>query len=283
MNSPLLTIVTINRNHAEGLERTVASFLPLRGDPAVEFLFIDGASTDASLAIAKTFYHSDEIHSQPDKGIYDAMNKGLERANGKFVIWINSGDEFIASVWEAVKPRLQSSAAAVIAGGIEVSGGSEVEGTIMHSRQLLSGPEQLPRHNIHHQSAFFCGATALSHGGYQIRYRIVGDRALVLSLYLAGELFEYIPVVVARFEQGGISSMHEKRELENFHLDHELGLINTRVYFQGVTRHLLYHRITIPAWNRLKSKISRWGLSHIPRPAWLKRLFAQPDRSSMMR
>lgn len=90
-----LSIVTINRNHAAGLHKTIAS-LRTQTDVDFEWLFIDGASTDESVAIAKTFLRpGDVLVSEPDRGIYNAMNKAIPLASGDYVLFLNSGDTFL--------------------------------------------------------------------------------------------------------------------------------------------------------------------------------------------
>lgn len=96
MNKPTLSIVTINFNNVKGLEETCQSVLNQeiqRG--AFEWIVIDGGSTDESIDYLKNIEnHIDQWVSEPDKGIYDAMNKGMNLANGEFLWFLNSGDRF---------------------------------------------------------------------------------------------------------------------------------------------------------------------------------------------
>ena len=91
---PFLSIITINYNNSIGLERTIQSVIS-QTFKYFEFLVIDGASNDGSLEIIQK--NKTAIHhsiSEPDTGIYNAMNKGIKKANGDFVIFMNSGDTF---------------------------------------------------------------------------------------------------------------------------------------------------------------------------------------------
>lgn len=92
-NLPLLSIITINLNNASGVLKTCASLLRIIDDPDVEMIFVDGLSSDESKACASSFYRDELIICENDTGIYDAMNKGLLIAQGKWCLWINSGDE----------------------------------------------------------------------------------------------------------------------------------------------------------------------------------------------
>lgn len=95
---PLLTIITITYNAEKYLERTLKSVqLALFNgvdSSQVEYLIIDGNSKDSTLEIANTYAHIvTNIISEPDRGLYDAMNKGLALAAGKYVWFLNAGDE----------------------------------------------------------------------------------------------------------------------------------------------------------------------------------------------
>ena len=93
----ILSIITINLNNAPGLKRTIQSISD-QSYTKFELVIIDGGSTDDSVEIIKSF--ADKITywiSEPDSGIYNAMNKGILKANGEYCLFINSGDFFIKS------------------------------------------------------------------------------------------------------------------------------------------------------------------------------------------
>jgi glycosyltransferase involved in cell wall biosynthesis len=89
---PKLSIITINYNNLDGLKRTVESVINQTWKE-FEYLIIDGGSTDGSAAYIESqslnFYYS---ISEPDKGIYNAMNKGIAKATGGYLLFLNSGD-----------------------------------------------------------------------------------------------------------------------------------------------------------------------------------------------
>lgn len=87
------TIVTINYNNYSGLQKTITSVQRVLC-PRVEWVVIDGASTDNSFDLIMKTKGINKFVSEPDKGIYDAMNKGVALANGKYIIFMNSGDTF---------------------------------------------------------------------------------------------------------------------------------------------------------------------------------------------
>lgn len=90
---PKLTIITIVYNNVRDIERTINSVLN-QTYRKIEYIIIDGKSTDGTLDIIEKHKNSiSKIVSEPDKGIYDAMNKGLALATGDYVLFMNSGDE----------------------------------------------------------------------------------------------------------------------------------------------------------------------------------------------
>lgn len=106
---PKLSVITINYNNLEGLKKTIESVFS-QTCKEFEYLIIDGGSTDGSVAYIES--KSDAIDywiSEPDKGIYNAMNKGIELATGEYILFINSGDHLFSNkVVKSAEKYLQS-------------------------------------------------------------------------------------------------------------------------------------------------------------------------------
>jgi glycosyltransferase involved in cell wall biosynthesis len=93
--SAKLSIITITYQAEQYLERTIQSVLAQGHRAEIEYLVIDGASKDGTISIIEAYKSDiDYIVSEPDRGIYDAMNKGLQRSTGDYVIFMNAGDTF---------------------------------------------------------------------------------------------------------------------------------------------------------------------------------------------
>lgn len=96
-SSPLLSIITVVFNNASDIERTLRSVVGQSYKQHVEYIIIDGGSTDGTLGIIQQYKAViDVLVSEPDNGIYHAMNKGLALAKGTYVLFMNSGDELYA-------------------------------------------------------------------------------------------------------------------------------------------------------------------------------------------
>jgi glycosyltransferase involved in cell wall biosynthesis len=88
------SLITVTYNAAQWIERTIQSIIT-QSYPHIEYIIIDGASTDTTLSIIKNFQLSTfnfQLVSEPDQGLYDAMNKGLQLATGDYVWFLNAGD-----------------------------------------------------------------------------------------------------------------------------------------------------------------------------------------------
>ncbi len=93
--TPLLSVITVVRNGERDIGATLESVCAFHADD-VEIVVVDGASTDSTLAVAQGFASRiDTLVSEPDEGIYDAMNKGIRLARGRFVLHVNAGDRLI--------------------------------------------------------------------------------------------------------------------------------------------------------------------------------------------
>src|SRR4030095_1996873 len=102
MNWPKISIVTPSFNQAEFLEATFQSVLS-QSSPNLEYIVVDGGSTDGSVEIIKRYSrHLSWWCSQPDKGQYDAINKGFERSTGEIMAWLNSDDMYCSWAFKTV-------------------------------------------------------------------------------------------------------------------------------------------------------------------------------------
>lgn len=246
MSSPTLSIVTINRNNAAGLFRTLRSLEQARSFPSIECLLIDGASTDDSINLAREFYSAGNWVSEPDEGIYHAMNKGLYRAQGKYVLWLNSGDELLDGAAEVLVEKLSHETTDVCAFAVSICHENN------HDLDFVAWPKtgDLPRGNLAHSGVAFRREAVLDLGGYSLAFRIAGDRDLFIRLHRAGYGFVDVNFVVARFYAGGISGS-PGCALEHMKLDHGIGRYSSWEYLLLVGKHHLKYTVGLkPFWRR---------------------------------
>jgi len=97
MPTPKISVITVCRNSAATIERTIKSVLS-QTYPGIEYIIIDGGSTDGTLAIIECYRaHIHTLISEPDSGVYEAMNKGIARASGEWVHLLNSDDYYASN------------------------------------------------------------------------------------------------------------------------------------------------------------------------------------------
>lgn len=197
----IVTIITVCRNHAQELERTIRS-VESQTWQEKEYLVIDGASTDDSLDVIKA--HEASITrwvSEPDQGIYDAMNKGVKMAQGEWVIFMNAGDTF------AGDDTLQRVFGNPL--GADVIYGDVIKGELVKKAEA---PRNAHRMFYCHQSAFV-RTSCLREFPFDIRHRMSADFKQVKQLFLSGKRFRQLDFPVANFDTQGVSNRNRSAGL----------------------------------------------------------------------
>lgn len=209
-----LSIITINRNNAEGLERTLNSVLT-QTYGEFEHIIVDGASTDKSVDVIKEYVRKVESGdskvksviwtSKPDTGIYNAMNKGVRISKGEYTLMLNSGDYLVDEhVIEKIIPELDGTD--IIQGNvIEVEDGVERINS-GYGRSDLSFIDVMKGFFLHQAS--FCRRELFDKYGYfDESYRINGDTVFYAKCLAFGNAtFRYINQNIAYFDKTGISA-----------------------------------------------------------------------------
>jgi glycosyltransferase involved in cell wall biosynthesis len=199
----LLSIITINLNNCKGLEKTIKSVISQQFTD-YEFIVIDGGSSDGSLECIKA--HQNYIHywvSEPDKGIYNAMNKGIAQAKGDYCLFLNSGDWLVENV---------------IMNGF----GADFEEDIIYGNSYLAHgngaieelkyPSRLSMRyffsaTIGHQCTFIKRALLNAYGGYTEKFKIHADYEFWIKTIVIGNCsVKRWPVFVSYYDMSGISS-----------------------------------------------------------------------------
>lgn len=208
MTRPLFSIVTVVLNCRDGIRATIRSVIS-QGFPNLEYLIIDGGSTDGTVEIVREYGGKiTQLVSEPDAGIYDAFNKGIARARGQYVLLLNAGDHLepgaLAKV--AIAAAALPDRTTVISGGIRVIDGNTLQeiGSVVRDASVLDGRH---RHMfLNHPATFIPKETYERIGPYNARFRIAGDYEFAQRLLSRGVGINFIPDIITVMYTGGISS-----------------------------------------------------------------------------
>ncbi|MFN3826005.1 MAG: glycosyltransferase family 2 protein [Micavibrio sp.] len=234
----IFSIITITRHHLAGLKQTATSLAQENPD-LFEWIVIDGASTDGTPEYLKTT----NAHwiSEPDHGIYDAMNKGLERATGDYVLFLNAGDtlalprtlEKLALILKA-RPQTPD---LIYGDAFETIAGQQI---IKAARPAVTIDQGL---FTHHQSIFYRRET-INDLRYDQRYNIAADYKFTAQFLRRCHDIFYWPVPLCHFETGGISQRQaSKGRMQQFLIRRELEMSGPLAEIVILTRQTLAYRL----------------------------------------
>lgn len=227
----LFSVITVTYNAEATLPPTVAS-IEAQTFKDFEFLLIDGASTDETISIAKKAnIDCKQIYSNPDKGLYDAMNRGLGMARGRYVIFLNAGDSFPSS--DTLRIYADAIASAPTKPGI-VYGQTEL---VDADRRVL-GPRHL-RAPEHLDFRSFADGMTVCHqamavrrdiaGQYNLRYRFSADYEWCVRALLNSPLNVYVNAVTAHYLKDGLTTANHRASLKERYeiMSHYYGKVPT--------------------------------------------------------
>jgi glycosyltransferase involved in cell wall biosynthesis len=198
---PLISLITVTWNCAASLPRTLASVAAVKAllGESVEYVVVDGASTDGTLALIGACADIDRYVSEPDNGIYNAMNKALALARGKYLLFINGDDELVPHGYPAAAAALRQARPPVLC-CVTV-----VDTLDSPAEVLAAAPRRLPFFNtVPHPSTFVC-SDLMRRYRFREDLRIAADYDLFLRLYLEGHAFAVSGAVTALHHRGGVS------------------------------------------------------------------------------
>lgn len=210
---PLFSIITVVYNSESLIERTILSVIE-QTYKNLEYIIIDGGSSDGTLHILKKY--SDRISfwiSEPDKGIYDAMNKGLSRAKGEFVWFLNSGDTIDSSETLSLIARKNTTADVLFGETMLVDSrfrniGIRSELTTRKLPKKLTYKSMVKGMVVSHQS-FICRKEIA--GFYNTHYRCSADIDWVITaLKNSSEIFN-CQMVISKYLIGGFSIKNKEK------------------------------------------------------------------------
>lgn len=235
---PLVSVVTVVYNCEQFIERTLRS-VASQTEKNIEHIIIDGASKDRTLDIVKSSGVTYWL-SEKDNGIYDAMNKGIAKAKGAYLIFLNAGDEFYEP--DTIQKVFQCTENADVYYGDTAI--TNEAGEVLRSRRLR------PPANLHwkdlqmgmivcHQSVFVKRIIAVD---YQTNYKISADIDWLIRCLKQAKTICNTEIVVSKFLDGGMSQINQRKglreryEILNYHFGY---LKNNFNHFKMIFRLLL--------------------------------------------
>ena len=209
-----LSIITINRNNAAGLRKTMESvFAQTCRD--FEYIIVDGASTDESVDVIRASALQAEgldfkWISEPDGGIYEAMNKGLKMAHGEYTLMLNSGDYLVdENVITRIMPELHTED--MVQGNLIEDYPDKTIRNRGYGRSNISFVDVMDA-DFPHQAMFIKLSTMAQYGYYDESYKKGSDTYFfITALGFGNATYRYVDIDVTNFDVNGISSMQDPR------------------------------------------------------------------------
>lgn len=205
-----LSIITINYNNKEGLQKTINSVLNQTWKD-FEYIVIDGGSTDGSEKIIshyKTLFSY--CISEPDNGIYNAMNKGINVAKGDYLLFLNSGDELNdLTTLQTLEKFLDHKADIYYGNANYIENEGEIKRTYPEKLSFSFFMEQ----NLSHQASFI-KRTLFHTFLYNENYKIVSDwEFFIYQICKQNVVYKYLDLTICKYDTAGISSNRENNKL----------------------------------------------------------------------
>lgn len=212
-----VSIITVVFNGAQHLQQTIESVLN-QSYKNIEYIIIDGGSNDGTIDIIKQYSHRISTWiSEPDRGIYDAMNKGIDMATGELIGIINSDDWYEPCAVECVVNNYQED---TILYGLMRNIYNEVPIDI-----YAPFPNMIYKKMIPHSTCFVPAAIYNSYGKFDLKYKSCADYQFFIRLKQVGIKFQLLETVLANFRFGGFS-WKVSSVVESFNMRYEMGCIS---------------------------------------------------------
>jgi glycosyltransferase involved in cell wall biosynthesis len=218
-----ISIVTIVYNGVNLIEQTIQSVLNNSDNVNLEYIVIDGGSTDGTLDVINKFVDSIDIFvSEKDGGIFDAINKGIRLANGNYIGLIHCGDLLNANSLNLVVSAFIKNDCDIVFGDIIFH---EVDGDLSYERYLKADLSNIKNSmSIFHPSVFVKSEIYKEIGLFRLDLPVASDYEFILRAYLSGYKFSYLNYPLTIFKTGGNSgsrywdSLNDYFKIYKFHI-----------------------------------------------------------------
>ena len=213
MNSPKISIITVCFNAEKTIRRTIESVVN-QSYKNIEYIMVDGQSEDDTVSIIKGFEnHISKLVSEKDKGIYDAMNKGIDLATGTYLLFLNADDYLISetAVENIVNQINQHADKEIYYGNLVVYDHTSGRGKIWQPDEV-SG-KLLFNSTLPHPATLYRRSVFEKLGKFDATYKIAADYEFYVRAYAKSAKFQKINMLIAVFSANGVSCSEKYKEL----------------------------------------------------------------------
>ena len=207
-----LSVISINYNNVNGLKKTIDSVLQ-QTMSNIEFIIIDNESNDGSIELVKSYGSKiTKFISEKDTGVYNAQNKGINLAKGKYLLFLNSGDflcdkDVLQNVFN-VKPSED-----IVYGNMRINWGNSSVSNGFMPDQITK--EQMYKDTLWHPVSFIKRSLFEKHGTYNENYKLVADYDFFFKTIIKENAStRHVNVFIAEFSTDGLSSAKKSKERE---------------------------------------------------------------------
>lgn len=206
---PQISVITVCRNSKKTIDRALSS-VAMQDWPNIEHIVIDGASTDGTLEVLDRFKtRLSYVISEPDNGIYDAMNKGLAKANGEVVCFLNADDEYVSSTTlSRVMALIVDLNLDAVMGDVVYFDKDEPSRVLRRYRSNQFNPSRLAWGWMPAHPALFLRKRVTDRVGcFKTDYSIAGDYEYVIRAFYCQNLqYQHMSEILVRMQTGGAST-----------------------------------------------------------------------------
>jgi len=246
MKNPLISISTVCLNSEKTIQHTIESVLN-QTYTNLEYIIVDGNSSDNTVSIINSYkdaFHDKGIGfksiSEPDRGIYDAMNKAISLSTGELVGVIGSDDWYELNALEIVADRYKQTGADYIHGDIKVYNSKR---TFLKLRKAGTEKQMIKEMSFFHPASFIKRKILEDLNGYSLDYRICADYDLILRIINKDYSVNYLKKIIANVCYGGISTAQVNEALSESHLIRKKNGYNPNLSRFYYYRALLVYRL----------------------------------------
>lgn len=216
-----ISVITVCYNAISGIEKTILSVLG-QSYPDIEYIVIDGASTDGTVGVIQQYADKiDLLISEPDEGIYYAMNKGIRVATGEWICFLNAGDVFAGN--DTLKNVLN-----VDTEGVDVLYGDSIEFTkeLSHIVPASENVKRMDYDPVYRHGSSLIRASVQKRHEFDVNRRDLGyglDWEMIHRLFVEGYRFKKVDTVIECYEQEGVSNHFIRNRWYNYKITSSQG------------------------------------------------------------